>query len=204
MSPSERMTARAVAASWLLNYVTAKTAQWHPGSARFTRTLAAQAPDEHAASAVIHQLDRATSTVMSRLMRAGLPTPKEQLAAFRLALALKYSRHPVKVSEVALDLSYSTPQAFGRHIRERFSLTAVEWFQQWSPDRFLAEAVDPLMVWQDERWLDLDVLNGRPMVPYFKRPHLAVAEGIVARTVPLLSKPRTCCPSCGRLLARSA
>lgn len=203
MSPSERMTARAVAASWLLNYANGKTAQWHPGSATFTRTLAAQAPDQHVARDVIAQLDRCPTTVMSRLMRAGLPTPKEQLAAFRLALALKLSRQPVSVSNVALDLNYSTPQSFGRHVRERFSLTAVEWFQRWTPERFLTEALDPLMAWDDARWLDLDVLNGRETMPYYQRPQQAVAE-LVVRSAPVLAKPRTCCPSCGRLLVKSA
>lgn len=146
---------------WLTREVDRLTAPWHPGAATFTRALAAAAPTTSVAQIVAASLGVHPSTAMSRLDRAGLPSPKEQLALFRLSLAVELAQAqqwPVKRVGNALD--YSSPQSFGRHIRDRLGVTAREFFNRWTRDDYWRLAVAPVMQWDDERWTRLDVLEG--------------------------------------------
>lgn len=200
MNLPERATYRAQAQAWLCDHVERRTVAWNPGSAKLTRTLATQAADEPVSAKVVHCLGGHTSSVASRLQRNGLPTPKEQLAVFRLALAVQLAAVPLPVTAIAGELECSSPQAFGRHIRMRFGSTATAFFARWTPARFLAEALEVVMLWDDERWSTLDVLHGQPLTPYYLRPQ--VNEPMI-RTIPKLRRFRTCCPSCGKLLVKS-
>lgn len=171
----ERFPADRVAAS-LLADVERLTVAWNPNTAAFTRALARQAPTIGAAHFIIGSFGAHPSSVASRLYRAGLPSPKQQLLAFRLSLCLRLARHVQTVKGVAWGLEFSCPQSFGRHIRSHFAMSARTFLQSQTSEHFWSEQVAGLMKWQDERWLSLDVLEGR-------RP-VAVAPQRVAEPIP--------------------
>ena len=88
------------------------------------------------------------STLMSRFLRAGLPSPKRYLALARLARAARLFENPgLSVATVATHLDYSSPQSFGRHVRTLLGLTAGAFRQRYDGDgmleRFRAELVRP-------------------------------------------------------------
>jgi transcriptional regulator GlxA family with amidase domain len=88
------------------------------------------------------------STLMSRFLRARLPSPKRYLALARLARAARLFENPgLSVANVATHLEYSSPQSFGRHVRTLLDLTAVGFRQRYDGDgmleRFRAELVRP-------------------------------------------------------------
>ena len=60
---------------------------------------------------------------MSRFARAGLPSPKNYLAAIRLLhAAFLFETAGLSVADVAYRLEYSSPQSFGRHLRAMLGL----------------------------------------------------------------------------------
>ena len=88
------------------------------------------------------------STLMSRFLRAGLPSPKRYLAMARLTRAARlFENAGLSVANVATHLDYSSPQSFGRHVRTLLGLTAVGFRQRYDGDgmleRFRAELVRP-------------------------------------------------------------
>ena len=88
------------------------------------------------------------STLMSRFLRAGLPSPKRYLALARLTRAARlFENAGLSVANVATHLDYSSPQSFGRHVRTLLGLTAVEFRRRYDGDgmveRFRAELVRP-------------------------------------------------------------
>lgn len=94
------------------------------------------------------RLDILPSTLMSRFFRAGLPAPKQYLAAARLVRAARLFENPgFSVANVANHLDYSSPQSFGRHVRMIMHMTAVEFRDQYDGEgmlqRFREELVLP-------------------------------------------------------------
>jgi AraC-like DNA-binding protein len=88
------------------------------------------------------------STLMSRFLRAQLPSPKRYLAMARLARAARlFENGGLSVANVATHLDYSSPQSFGRHVRTLLGLTAVGFRQRYDGDgmleRFRADLVRP-------------------------------------------------------------
>jgi AraC-like DNA-binding protein len=88
------------------------------------------------------------STLMSRFLRAGLPSPKRYLAMARLARAARlFENSGLSVSNVATHLEYSSPQSFGRHVRTLLGLTAVAFRHRYDGDgmveRFRSDLVRP-------------------------------------------------------------
>ena len=88
------------------------------------------------------------STLMSRFLRARLPSPKRYLAAARRARAARlFENAGLSVANVAAHLEYSSPQSFGRHVRTLLGLTAVEFRRRYDGDgmleRFRTELVRP-------------------------------------------------------------
>ena len=76
------------------------------------------APDVPTVTALSAQLSVRPSTLMSRFARAGLPSPKNYLAAIRLLhAAYLFETAGLSVADVAYRLEYSSPQSFGRHLR---------------------------------------------------------------------------------------
>lgn len=113
------------------------------------------------------------STLMSRFLRAGLPSPKLYLAYARLLRAARLFEDPGhSIADVATALRYSSPQSFSRHVRLLFGMTA---------GRFRREVDGAVML---ERWMAELV---RPHLPALRtlRP-LALTAGMPARPPALL------------------
>lgn len=66
------------------------------------------------------------STLISRFLRAGLPTPKRYLAAFRLIRARQLLDDPREtIQSAALTLRHSSAQSFARHVKIYVGCTPV-------------------------------------------------------------------------------
>jgi AraC-like DNA-binding protein len=94
------------------------------------------------------------STLMSRFARAGLPSPKNYLAAIRLLHAsYLFETAGLSVADVSYRLEYSSPQSFGRHLRAMLGLTALEFRRRFpftlALTRFVEVMVTPYVsVWR--------------------------------------------------------
>lgn len=67
------------------------------------------------------------STFVSRFHRLHLPSPKRYLASLRLVFAAALLKPPGRsVADVAYRLEFSSPQSFGRHLRNLLGVTAGE------------------------------------------------------------------------------
>jgi len=105
-------------------------------------------PATRAVAALAQQLAVRPSTLMSRFARAGLPSPKNYLAAIRLLHAAFLFETPgLSVADVAYRLEYSSPQSFGRHLRAMLGLTALEFRRRFpfpvAVERFVALMMGP-------------------------------------------------------------
>lgn len=112
------------------------------------------APEVPTVTALAQQLSVRPSTLMSRFARAGLPSPKNYLAAIRLLhAAFLFESTGLSVADVAYRLEYSSPQSFGRHLRAMLGLTALEFRRRFpfpvAIDRFVALMLEPYReVWR--------------------------------------------------------
>jgi AraC-like DNA-binding protein len=128
-----------------------------PDTRLFFEALIRLAPDVSTARQLAERLGVRSTTLVSRFVRAGLPSPKSYLAAMRLVhAALFFERPGYTVADVAYRLDYSSPQSFGRHVRTLLGITSSELrrrfpFEQ-AVQRFVALMVEPyLAVWQGFR-----------------------------------------------------
>ena len=86
------------------------------------------------------------STLMSRFLRAQLPSPKTYLAAMRLVYSAYLFRNPgLSVADVAYRLDFSSPQSFSRHLKAMLGVTAGEYRRRFPFDVALARYVDLLI-----------------------------------------------------------
>jgi AraC-like DNA-binding protein len=128
-----------------------------PGGRRFWEELVKSAP----ATTTVRQLARALSigpsTLVSRFVRANIPSPKDHLVAVRICHAARlFDEGDLTVADVAYRLDYASSQSFGRHLRIVLGITPTE-FRARFPfcsvlDRFLDRFVRPYkVVWRDFR-----------------------------------------------------
>ncbi len=94
------------------------------------------------------QLRVLPSTLLSRFFRAKLPPPKRFLSLARLIRAAKLFENPgFSVAAVANHLEYSSPQSFGRHVRNVMRMSPVEFRHRFNAhvmmEHFRAELVLP-------------------------------------------------------------
>jgi AraC-like DNA-binding protein len=118
-----------------------------PADARlFVEALIRLAPDTPTVTSLAQRLYVRPSTLMSRFARAGLPSPKNYLAAIRLLhAAYLFQTAGLSVADVSYRLEYSSPQSFGRHLRAMLGLTALEFRRRFPFPIALARFVE-LMV----------------------------------------------------------
>lgn len=120
-----------------------------PADARlFIEALIRLAPDTPTVTDLARRLYVRPSTLMSRFARAGLPSPKNYLAAIRLLHAsYLFETAGLSVADVSYRLEYSSPQSFGRHLRAMLGLTALEFRRrfpfQLALDRFVDLMINP-------------------------------------------------------------
>jgi AraC-like DNA-binding protein len=125
-----------------------------PDARLFLEALVRLAPETSTVRQLAERLFVRPSTLMSRFGRAGLPSPKNYLAAVRLLhAALLFETSGLSVSDVAYRLEYSSPQSFGRHLRAMLGITASEFRQRFpfsiARDRFIERMVQPYVkLWE--------------------------------------------------------
>jgi AraC-like DNA-binding protein len=84
---------------------------------------------------------------MSRFARAGLPSPKNYLAAVRLLhAAYLFEAAGLSVADVSYRLEYSSPQSFGRHLRAMLGVTAIEFRRRFPFPIALARFVELMIL----------------------------------------------------------
>src|SRR3954464_6031922 len=119
-----------------------------PDARLFLEALIRLAPETATVTALAERLFVRPSTLMSRFARAGLPSPKNYLAAVRLLhAAYLFQAAGLSVADVAYRLEYSSPQSFGRHLRAMLGSTAVEFRRRFpfavAQERFVELMVEP-------------------------------------------------------------
>jgi len=128
-----------------------------PDARLFMEALIRLAPEMPTVRRLAARLHVRPSTLMSRFARAGLPSPKNYLAAVRLLHAAHlFETSGLSVADVSYRLDYSSPQSFGRHLRTMLGITSSE---------FRSRFPFPLAL---ERFLDLLV---QPYLPTWLRFH---------------------------------
>jgi AraC-like DNA-binding protein len=124
-----------------------------PDARMFVEAMIRLAPDVPTVTALAAQLSVRPSTLMSRFARAGLPSPKNYLAAIRLLhAAFLFETAGLSVADVAYRLEYSSPQSFGRHLRAMLGLTALEFRRRFPFPVALERFVELMMEPYREIW----------------------------------------------------
>jgi AraC-like DNA-binding protein len=101
--------------------------------------LVRRAPELGTARRLAQALRVQPTSLNSRFLRAGIPSPKVYLAHLRLLHAAWYfCAGGLVVADVAHRLEYSSAQAFGRHVRAFLGVTAGEFRRRAAFDAALA------------------------------------------------------------------
>jgi AraC-like DNA-binding protein len=112
----------------------------------FFEALTRLAPVIRTVRALARHLRIRPSTLMSRFLRAALPSPKTYLAGMRLVHAAHLFHNPgLSVADVAYRLDFSSPQSFSRHLKALLGVTAGEFRRRFPFDVALARYVDLLV-----------------------------------------------------------
>lgn len=78
------------------------------------------------------------TTLMSRFMRHGIPTPKRYLSAARLVRAAHLLENPgYSITQVAFLMEYSSPQSFSRHVTGILRVGAAEFRRRYTGESML-------------------------------------------------------------------
>jgi AraC-like DNA-binding protein len=114
----------------------------------FLEYLVRVAPATPSVRMLARQTRVTPSTLVSRFIRAGLPSPKTYLAGLRLLYAAQFlEQDGLSVSDVAYRLECSSPQSFGRHLRAMLGVTAGEFRRRFpfpvAMDRFSSVLLRP-------------------------------------------------------------
>jgi AraC-like DNA-binding protein len=124
-----------------------------PDARLFLEALIRLAPDLATARELSDRLGVCCTTLMSRFVRAGLPSPKSYLASVRLVhAALLFERPGYTVADVAYRLDYSSPQSFGRHVRALLGITSSELRRRFPFEAALGRFIDLMIVPYREVW----------------------------------------------------
>jgi AraC-like DNA-binding protein len=119
-----------------------------PDTRLFFEVLIRLAPETPTVRGLCRALRVRPSTLMSRFVRAGLPSPKSYLAAVRLLHAAHLLEASGRsIADVAYRLEFSSPQSFGRHVRAMLGITSLEFRRRYpfpvALDRFLELLIAP-------------------------------------------------------------
>ncbi len=88
------------------------------------------------------------TSLVSRFVRSGLPSPKQYLRGLRLIYAASYlESQDGTIASTAYRLSFASPQSFGRHLRSTLGTTPTEFKARFTGElmleRFLASLFLP-------------------------------------------------------------
>ena len=126
----------------------------------FFEVMIRVAPDTPTVIELARRLRIRSSTLMSRFARAGLPSPKNYLAAIRLVhAAFLFDTTGYSVADVAYRLDYSSPQSFGRHLRAMLGVTALEFRHRFPFTTALPRFIDLMVAPYVPTWQTFHPLN---------------------------------------------
>lgn len=130
-----------------------RLAEAPPDARIFMEALVRLAPTTPTVRGIARVFSVQPSTLMSRFLRARLPSAKRYLAAVRLLYAAQYMENDgLSITDVAYRLDFSTPQSLGRHLRTLLGITSTEFRRRFpfpaAQERFLGVMVDPYR----DRW----------------------------------------------------
>lgn len=137
-------------ATTILRRVVAEIAEMKPDLRHFLEILVYSAPRAPTVRALAPAIGVRVSTLVSRFVRAGLPTPKQYLVATRLLYVVAmFDEEGMTVGTVAYRLRYASPQSLGRHMRQELGITPSEFrsrhpFNAWL-DRYIGTVVGPFV-----------------------------------------------------------
>lgn len=118
-----------------------------PGVRVFFQVLARVAPRTPSARSLARRLNVPCSTLVSRFLRTGLPSPKRYLGTMRLVHAANlFESGALSVTDVAHRLEFSSPQSLGRHLRNVMGVTATEFRRRYRFRAMLQEFIARLIV----------------------------------------------------------
>ena len=133
-----------------------------PDAQLFFEVLIRLAPDLATARQLADRLGVRCTTLMSRFMRAELPSPKSYLAAMRLLHAtLLFERPGYTIADVAYRLDYSSPQSFGRHVRALLGITTSELRRRFPFDLALERFIALMVERYQSQWVGFRPLGKR-------------------------------------------
>ena len=99
----------------------------------FVNYVVRSAPFVWSTTVLAARLGVSPSSLNSRFMRAGLPSPRKYLAYTRLLFAAAVLEEPrVSAAHLAHRLNYSSPQSFMRHVRQQLGVSVSELRQHYS------------------------------------------------------------------------
>lgn len=105
------------------------------------------APSTSSVRLLSRHLGVSASTLTSKFFRARVPSPKRYLAATRLLYAAALLTAPgLSISDVAYRLEFSSPQSFGRHLRNILGITPADFRRRVGFDVALEDFVARLIV----------------------------------------------------------
>lgn len=130
------------------------------GCHRFFRALFEEGSETRTIQELAATLAVIPSTLMSRFVRAGLPAPRHYLSMARLVCAARLFENPgLSIALVANELDYSSPQAFGRHLRSLMRVTALEFRERYDGEGMLQHFRDELVLPHVHRLRGFDPLR---------------------------------------------
>ena len=117
-------------------------------SRSFFEALIRVAPETTTVRSLCRVLSVHPSTMMSRFLRAGLPSPRQYLSWARLVHAAGLLEDKgLSLADVAYRLDHSSPQSFGRHVKLLMGCTANQYRNTYdfdkTADMFLKKMVTP-------------------------------------------------------------
>lgn len=134
-----------------------------PDARIFFEALIRLAPDISTGRQMADRLGVRCTTLMSRFVRAGLPSPKSYLAAMRLVHAAQLFERPgYTLADVAYRLDYSSPQSFGRHVRALLGITSSELRHRFPFETALKRFIELMVLPYGETWRGFRPLRRRP------------------------------------------
>jgi AraC-like DNA-binding protein len=112
----------------------------------FMSRLVQLAPSTTSLRTVASKAGILRSSLNSRFLRARLPSPKQYLTSIRLLFAAGIlENQTVSIADAAYRLNYSSPQSFGRHVREQLGLHGTEFRQRYGFPELAAHATFQLI-----------------------------------------------------------
>jgi AraC-like DNA-binding protein len=132
----------------------------------FVNHLIRAAPFVSSIKVLAGELRVCNSSLSSRFYRARLPSPKSYLAATRLVYAAGVLEVPnVSMAQAARHLHYSSPQSFGRHLREQLGVSARQFREQYSFEVMANHFANRLVIQHQEtlRWFEPLGRRGLPV-----------------------------------------